>query len=85
MKYTILPNANIKINKICLDTMTFGNQNTEVEAPVPLSFTAAIRSPVAIGAELKAFYFQIKIETLINAKKHTVSYKNILLFLHCLY
>ena len=32
MKYTNIPNTNIKISKICLGTMTFGQQNTEVEA-----------------------------------------------------
>lgn len=31
MKYTTLPNTNIKISKICLGTMTWGNQNTEDE------------------------------------------------------
>lgn len=31
MKYTTLPNTNIKVSKICLGTMTWGNQNTEVE------------------------------------------------------
>ena len=32
MKYTTLPNTDIKVSKICLGTMTFGNQNTEHEA-----------------------------------------------------
>ncbi|MCO4821013.1 MAG: aldo/keto reductase [Flavobacteriaceae bacterium] len=32
MKYTTLPNTDIKISKICLGTMTWGNQNTEEEA-----------------------------------------------------
>lgn len=32
MKYTILPNTDIKVSKICLGTMTWGNQNTEAEA-----------------------------------------------------
>lgn len=32
MKYTTLPNSDIKISKICLGTMTFGEQNTESEA-----------------------------------------------------
>ncbi|WP_088324702.1 aldo/keto reductase [Polaribacter tangerinus] len=32
MKYTTLPNTNIKVSKICLGTMTWGNQNTEEEA-----------------------------------------------------
>ena len=31
MKYTKLPNSDIKVSKICLGTMTFGNQNTEAE------------------------------------------------------
>lgn len=31
MKYTTLPNTKIKVSKICLGTMTWGNQNTEAE------------------------------------------------------
>jgi aryl-alcohol dehydrogenase-like predicted oxidoreductase len=31
MKYTTLPNTEIKVSKICLGTMTFGQQNTEAE------------------------------------------------------
>ena len=31
MKYTFLPSTNIKVSKICLGTMTFGNQNSEKE------------------------------------------------------
>lgn len=31
MKYTTLPNTNIKVSKICLGTMTWGEQNTEAE------------------------------------------------------
>ncbi|MDR9455954.1 MAG: aldo/keto reductase [Salegentibacter sp.] len=31
MKYTNLPNTDIKVSKICLGTMTWGEQNTEVE------------------------------------------------------
>ncbi|MCL4143326.1 UNVERIFIED_CONTAM: hypothetical protein GTU68_033757 [Idotea baltica] len=31
MKYTTLPNTGIKVSKICLGTMTWGNQNTEAE------------------------------------------------------
>ncbi len=31
MKYTILPNTDIKVSKICLGTMTWGNQNTQDE------------------------------------------------------
>lgn len=31
MKYTFLPSTKIKVSKICLGTMTFGNQNTQQE------------------------------------------------------
>lgn len=38
MKYTLLPNTTIKISKICLGTMTFGNQNSEAEAHSQLDY-----------------------------------------------
>lgn len=38
MNYTILPNSDIKISKICLGTMTFGNQNSEAEAHSQLDY-----------------------------------------------
>ena len=31
MEYNLLPNTDIKVSKICLGTMTWGNQNTEAE------------------------------------------------------
>lgn len=31
MKYTTLPTTDVKVSKICLGTMTWGNQNTEAE------------------------------------------------------
>jgi len=38
MKYTTLPNTNIKVSKICLGTMTFGEQNTEKDAHEQLNY-----------------------------------------------
>ncbi|MFD0761516.1 aldo/keto reductase [Lutibacter aestuarii] len=38
MKYTYIPNTDIKVSKICLGTMTFGQQNTEEEAHEQLNF-----------------------------------------------
>ena len=38
MKYTVLPNTNLKISKFCLGTMTWGQQNTEAEAHQQLNF-----------------------------------------------
>ncbi len=38
MKYTKLPNTNLKVSKICLGTMTWGNQNTEAEGHEQMSY-----------------------------------------------
>ena len=38
MKYTTLPNTDIKVSKICLGTMTFGEQNTESDAHEQLNY-----------------------------------------------
>lgn len=38
MKYTTLPQTNIKVSKICLGTMTWGNQNTEDEGHSQLDY-----------------------------------------------
>jgi aryl-alcohol dehydrogenase-like predicted oxidoreductase len=38
MNYTTLPHSDLKVSKICLGTMTFGNQNTEVEAHNQLDY-----------------------------------------------
>ncbi len=38
MKYTTLPNTDLKISKICLGTMTWGEQNSETEGHSQLDF-----------------------------------------------
>ncbi|GAA3595336.1 NADP(H)-dependent aldo-keto reductase [Flavivirga amylovorans] len=38
MKYTTLPNTNIKVSKICLGSMTWGNQNTEAEGHAQMDY-----------------------------------------------
>ena len=38
MKYTTLPNTAIKVSKICLGSMTWGNQNTEAEGHAQLDY-----------------------------------------------
>ncbi len=38
MKYTTLPNTDIKVSKICLGTMTWGNQNTEAEGHEQMNY-----------------------------------------------
>ncbi len=41
MKYTKLPHTDIKVSKICLGTMTFGEQNTEAEGHEQLDYALA--------------------------------------------
>ncbi|QQR98075.1 MAG: NADP(H)-dependent aldo-keto reductase [Sphingobacteriales bacterium] len=38
MEYNLLPNTNINVSKICLGTMTWGEQNTEAEAHEQLDY-----------------------------------------------
>ncbi|WP_010227521.1 aldo/keto reductase [Gillisia marina] len=38
MKYTTLPNSDIKVSKICLGSMTWGQQNTEAEGHAQLDY-----------------------------------------------
>ena len=38
MKYTTLPKTDIKISKICLGTMTFGQQNTQAEGHAQMDY-----------------------------------------------
>jgi aryl-alcohol dehydrogenase-like predicted oxidoreductase len=38
MKYTKIPQTDIKVSKICLGTMTFGQQNTEAEAHEQMNY-----------------------------------------------
>ena len=38
MKYTTLPNSDIKVSKICLGTMTWGNQNSEADGHDQMDF-----------------------------------------------
>lgn len=38
MQYTTIPNTDIKVSKICLGSMTWGNQNTESEGHTQLDY-----------------------------------------------
>ena len=38
MRYTTLPNSNIKVSKICLGTMTYGKQNSELEGHLQMDY-----------------------------------------------
>ena len=44
MKYTSIPNTDIKVSKICLGTMTFGEQNTEAQGHVQMDYALETKS-----------------------------------------
>lgn len=54
MKYTTIPNTEIKVSKICLGTMTFGEQNTEYQAHEQLDFALNHKVNFIDTAELYA-------------------------------
>ena len=55
MNYTTLPNTELKVSKICLGTMTFGNQNTEIEAHSQLDY--AIEKELILSIQLKCIHW----------------------------
>lgn len=54
MEYTLLPNTAINVSKICLGTMTWGEQNTEAEAHEQLDFALSCGINFIDTAELYA-------------------------------
>ena len=42
MKYTIIPNTDLKVSTICLGTMTWGQQNTEEQAHEQLDYALSL-------------------------------------------
>lgn len=41
MKYTTLPNSDLQVSKICLGTMTFGQQNTEADGHAQMDYAVS--------------------------------------------
>ncbi|MFA9290120.1 MAG: aldo/keto reductase [Solirubrobacteraceae bacterium] len=61
MKYTTLPNTDLKVSKICLGTMTWGEQNTEKEAHEQLNI--AIENGINFIDTAELYAIPIKAET----------------------
>jgi aryl-alcohol dehydrogenase-like predicted oxidoreductase len=55
MKYTTLPNTEIEVSKICLGTMTFGQQNTEAEGHEQMDY--ALEKGVNFGTQPRCILF----------------------------
>ena len=72
MKYTNLPNSNIKVSKICLGTMTWGNQNTEAEGHSQMDL--AIEKGVNFFDTAEMYPIGGNAETFGNTEKHIGSW-----------
>lgn len=60
MKYTTLPNTDIKVSKLCLGTMTWGEQNTEAQGHSQMDF--AVDKGINFLIQLKCIlYRQIRL------------------------
>ena len=68
MEYTFLPNTNLKVSKICLGTMTFGEQNSEHEAHDQLDF--AISNGINFIDTAEMYPIAAKESTLGLTEKH---------------
>jgi aryl-alcohol dehydrogenase-like predicted oxidoreductase len=67
MKYTTLPNTDIKISKICLGTMTFGQQNTEAEGHAQMDY--AFEKGVNFFDTAEMYSIPSKLETYGSTEK----------------
>lgn len=67
MKYTNIPNTDIKVSKICLGTMTFGEQNSEAEAHEQLNF--AVENGVNFLDTAEMYSVPARKETQGNSEK----------------
>ncbi|MEL6811730.1 MAG: NADP(H)-dependent aldo-keto reductase [Bacteroidota bacterium] len=64
MKYTNLPNTDLRVSKICLGTMTFGRQNTEAEAHEQLNYALEQGINFVDTAEMYAVPFTMETQGL---------------------
>ncbi|MFD1292860.1 aldo/keto reductase [Lutibacter holmesii] len=72
MKYSNIPNTNIKVSKICLGTMTFGQQNSEQEAHEQLNY--AVEQGVNFIDTAEMYSVPASKETQGNSEKHIGSW-----------
>ncbi|MCH9659304.1 MAG: NADP(H)-dependent aldo-keto reductase [Bacteroidetes bacterium] len=61
MKYTKLPNTDLEVSKICLGTMTFGNQNSELEGHEQMDY--ALEQGVNFFDTAEMYAVPFKMET----------------------
>ena len=72
MKYNLIPNTNIKVSKICLGTMTYGQQNTEADAHEQLNY--AVDQGINFIDTAEMYPIAAKKETLGVTKKDIESW-----------
>ena len=71
MKYSYLPSTKIKVSKICLGTMTFGNQNSEMEGFEQMDY--ALDNGVNFLIPLSFILFQLLQHFMLTPEKLLVN------------
>lgn len=74
MQYQLIPNTDLKVSRICLGTMTFGEQNSEAEAHEQLDF--AIQNGVNFIDTAEMYPIAARKETLGSTEKYIGSWLN---------
>lgn len=72
MKYTKIPNTEIEVSKLCLGTMTFGEQNTEQEAHEQLSY--AVEKGINFIDTAEMYSIPSRLETQGNSERYVGSW-----------
>lgn len=67
MRYSKLPHSSLEISKICLGTMTFGEQNTEQDAFAQLDYALDHGVNFIDTAEMYPFRPKRKLKVLQNS------------------
>ena len=70
MKYTTLPSTDVKVSKICLGTMTWGNQNTEADGHEQMDY--ALDQGVNFLIQRSSMQFLLPKKPMVKQRKLSV-------------
>ena len=68
MEYTKLGNSELNVSKVCLGTMTYGDQNTETEAHEQLDYATSLGINSVSYTHLDAAFCNAERVTLVGSK-----------------
>ena len=68
MKYTTLPHSDVRVSKICLGTMTWGNQNTQAEGFEQMDYSLE-KGVNFFDENCEKVLYQWQTQTITNSQK----------------